>query len=75
MGPHVASKSISEAIHCSTRSTLPIRAHVIGCGGGAPVLYTESLKQTFATYFSQDRVAGVLILIPLVMGIGKVRSD
>lgn len=72
MGPHVASKSISEAINYST---LSIRAHVIGCGGGAPVLYTEPLKQTFATYFSQEHVAGVLILIPLVMGIGKVRSD
>ena len=73
MGPHVASKSISDALHCSGSTTSPIRAHVIGCGGGAPILYAESLKQTFADYFSQEGCTGVLLLIPLVMGVGKVR--
>jgi hypothetical protein len=46
---------------------------VLGSGGGAPTIYRESVEELF---FNDDNETckGFLLLIPVVLGVGKVSA-
>lgn len=65
MGPYVASQSISRSINACPH--VPLRAHVVESQGGAPVIYTETLRKELMNV-SGDPDTPLLLFIPLVLG-------
>lgn len=66
----MAAKAMSAALNAAH---LPITAFVLSGGGGAPVLYTQSkIDDVFICNKDDEEERGLLLLIPLVMGVDKV---
>ena len=67
VGPSAASKAVASAID---HAGLQIRACVLSSGGGAPMIYTESVEELFRD--EGETCKSLLLLIPVVLGVGKV---
>lgn len=70
-GPSAASKAVALALEHA--QGLQIKACVLSSGGGAPTIYTDSTEKLFVKD-DDETCKGLLLLIPVVLGVGKVSA-
>ncbi|KAK9808707.1 hypothetical protein WJX72_002328 [[Myrmecia] bisecta] len=78
LGPWVLCRTLETVVNRVAPSGLYVHV-VASASGGAPVLYTQRLQQLFkgtdgqgASGSSSSALTGLLVLVPLTLGIGKV---